>query len=376
MQRIEKNILFRCSGIGQIMTDPRGKTNGEKYVEALDKVKATEEKVGKLEEKLILQKKEIETLKPEKDNEVPTRKGSKSPKERYEIAVAGRVKIAEEISALVEKLEELRAQSEELEKVKDVPSLSATCRNYLKTMAIEIRYNRRKRMENRYTKKGKAVEDASIELYSEYMGESFDNNKKRLENDHFTGEWDIEEEGKNGVTVNVKDIKSRYDIDSFFDHLDEDAQAKDRYQLLGYTDLKNSKSASVVNVLTNNDYALIIDEIKREAYNTKPDDLEGFEAPLHRIIEIAKDQIFDLISFREFLFTQISLADFEDLDEGTHPNEDAQTMFNSFIEVPLEERIIETEVARDEEEIERMKKRVEECRTYLAQKYNIHHVNR
>lgn len=334
MKKIETKVLFRCSGLGKIMTSPQGKTNAEKYAEALASLAKTEADLEKCSETAVKTREKLE-----------------------------------------EKIPKLKAQIEELEKVKDEILLSKTCRDYLKTMAIEIRYNRRKRMLNKYVKKGLAVEEQSIEIYSEYKGEALDNNKERVENEFFTGETDLNWLNSLGEVDKVTDIKSSYDLDSFEDNRDEDAKKDNRLQLLGYCDLHKCNSASVANVLTNNDFTLIMDEIRRETFNIKADELEGFEVPLKRVVEIAKDSIFDYVSFCEFLIAQYGSEVVRILAAGEHPDRDAQDMFNSFVEVELMDRVIEIEVERDEEEIQAIKERVKDCRKYLATKYNIHHVN-
>jgi hypothetical protein len=333
MKKIETKVIFRCSGLGKIMTSPQGKTNAQKYADALESLAKAEAELEKCS--------------------------------------ATALKTREKLEA---KIPKLKAEIVELEKVKDEILLSKTCRDYLKTMAIEIRYNRKKRIVNKYVKKGLAVEEQSIELYSEFKGEALDNNKERLENEFFTGETDLNWLDSLGQVSKVTDIKSSYDIDSFEDNRDEDAKKDNRLQLLGYCDLHNCQSASVANVLTNNDYSLIMDEIRRETFNVKADELEGFEVPLKRVIEIAKDNIFDYVSFCEFLTDQYGSEIVRILAKGEHSNEEAQEMFNSFVEVELQDRVIEIEIDRDEDEINAIKERIKDCRKYLANKYNIHHV--
>jgi hypothetical protein len=229
-------------------------------------------------------------------------------------------------------------------------------------------------MTNKYIKKGLAVEAQSIEIFSEFKGELLENNTERVTNDFFTGETDLNFLDALGDVQKVTDIKSSYDIDSFEDNRDEDAKKDNRLQLLGYCDLHKCKFASVANVLTDNDFTLINDEIRRETYTTKADNLEGFEIPACRIIEIAKDNIFTFTNFFEFLKLHFPAPFLIGLMEGRSEDEKALEVFNSFVEVDLMDRVIEIEIESDEDEIEAIKKRVLECRKYLAAKYNIHHI--
>lgn len=333
MKRIETKVLFRAHAIGKIMTDAQGKSNKEKYYEALKSLEKTNEDILKCSEKAIKTRDKLEV-----------------------------------------KAEKLTLEISELEKIKDKITLSKTCRELLKTMAIEIRYNRRKRMINKYVKKGKAVENESIELYSEFTGEFLEKNTERKTNEFFTGECDLNFKDVDGTCEKVTDIKSSFDIDSFEDNRDEDAKKDNRYQLLTYCDLWDAKKASVANVLTDNDFSLIKDELRKEAFNFKPEELEAFEVPNWKKIEIAKDNIFEYKRFLEFLATEIERGELDLLIRGESKDEKAQIEFKNFVEVDLEDRVIEIEIERDFEEIERIKERVLKCREYMAEKYNIHHI--
>lgn len=334
MKRIETKVLFRAHAIGKIMTDAQGKSNKEKYYEALKSLEKTKEDLEKCSEKAIKTREKLE---------------------------AKEIKLIQEIK--------------ELEAVKDKIQLSKTCRDLLKTMAIELRYNRRKRMVNKYVKKGKAVEDESIEIYSEFTGEFLEKNTERKNNDFFTGECDLNFEDVDGTCEKVTDIKSSFDIDSFEDNRDEDAKKDNRYQLLTYCDLWDAKKASVANILTSNDFSLIKDELRKDAFNFKPEDLDAFEVPNWRKIEIAKDNIFEYTKFLEFLSTELEPLELDALIRRESKDERAQKEFNEFVEVELQDRVIEIEIERDFEEIERIKERVKHCRAYIAEKYNIYHID-
>lgn len=140
-----------------------------------------------------------------------------------------------------------------------------------------------------------------------------------------------------GKIVRVDDIKSRYDVDTFEDNRDEDVKAKERDQLLGYIDLLDCESAAIINVLTNNDFTLIQDQIKAETFRAKPDELDAVgDLNMSRVLEIAKDNIFDEEGFEAFIVYHYSEATLAELKAGT-AEEQAQEMFDGFVEIPLEE---------------------------------------
>lgn len=347
METIKTVVLFRPSTLGQLMTNPVGKSFKEKYMEQLAKVQEIHKQLEEVKEW-------------ENDHEVK-RKGQKSPAQKYK-------EIRNKLEKEDAKLPELK------DKAEGEIYLSETAKKMLKAMVAEIRYGRKKRLQNKYVKKGLAVENASLELYSEFKGEEFSKNPKRKTNDYFTGEVDILLLDKYGKEEECRDIKSRYDIDSFMDHIGEEMNKDNKCQLLAYCDIFGTSKATIANCLTNNDFGLIRDEIRRAAYEFKPEELtDSFNVPLWRIIEIAKDQIFDYITFIEFLRTEIDGHELRLLKEGSHPNEEAQQMFNSFVEIPLDERVIEQSIEADEDEIEAIKSRCELAREYLKKVWNIEH---
>jgi hypothetical protein len=379
MKRIETKVLFRPHVLGQFMTEPQGKNNTQKYaeaLEALEKAKAAEElaAIKKAEAKA-----EAVDLEPGKEDETPIRKGGKSPAQKYRDAVTNGAKIVERHKVAKEKREKAEILVKELELVKDEVLLSRSCIKALKTVAIEIRYKRRKRLDNKFIKKGSVNEPDSTELYSEWKGEHLEQNKTRRQNDYFTGETDLEFLDVLGDIEKVTDIKTSYDIDTFEDNRGEEAKKDHIYQGLGYCDLTGAKFASVAYCLTNTYFTLINDEIRRETYKLKADELEGFDVPFARVIEIVKDHIFDYETFVEFFLKSpvqyVTRDELTELMVGHHPDAEAQEMFNSFVEVELQDRVIEIEIECNPDEIERIKKRLYECRIYLAKVYNIHHVD-
>ena len=378
MKRIETKVLFRPHALSAIMTKPQGKTNAEKYNEAVQALELLEQKKLDAEEKVREAKAEVQMLEHEKNDEIPKRKGAKSPAEKYRIAVLDVAKKEEKEDEISKKIDETKKKIEELEKVKDIPTLSKTCRNLLKTMAIEIRYKRRKRLVNKYVKKGLLNEEDSTVLYSEFKGEFLEQNKTRFENEWFTGETDLEFLDKKGRVFRVQEIKTCYDIDTFEDKRDEEVCKDHYYQLQAYCDLRNAKEAGVAYCLTNTDFDMINEEIRKETFSMKADELEGFDVPLWRVLEIAKDHIFDIDSYIDFLSNSavqhLTIEELEQLKKGNHPDEKAQQMFDSFVEVDLEDRVIEIDVKRNDEIIQEVKEAIEICRNYMAQKYNVHHV--
>jgi len=337
MKKIETKVLFRCHGLGQIMTNPQGKSNLEKFVEAKENL-------------------------------------AKYQKE-YQAIVNKETKTAQNKLIQIEKTKQV---VKGLELVKDEVILSTTCRKFLKTMAIEIRYKRRKRMNNKYIKKGKYGEPIAVDEFSEYKGQELIKNTGRIENEYLTGETDIDYLDEWGTVEKVTDIKCSYDLDSFEDNRDEEAKKDNFYQGQGYCALKNCDKFSVANVLVNNDFEAINGELRKEIFTFPINELNGFDLPLWKIIQVAKEHIYTLDGLIEFLTNQtVQHCENEDLvklSEGVHECEKAQKEWFDFVEIDLEDRVIEIEIERNQPVIDAIYSRIEHCRKYLETKYNIYHV--
>lgn len=180
--------------------------------------------------------------------------------------------------------------------------LSETTKSYLLELWIENNYGRRKQIDSKYMIKGTTVEEESITLYSLHQCDFFKKNKERKENEFITGEPDI-------ITdTHIIDIKSSWSIFTFMDSKFSKAINKDYYwQLQAYMSLFDKQAAKLVYVLTNT-----------------PDELVECETRFRTCDE------------KEFKFDDI----------------------------PLQERIFEVEVLRNDEDINRMYNRINEANEY------------
>lgn len=312
---MKEEILFRPSECDPLLSKPKGKSNREVYdetVERLDKYNAE--------------------LSGSKNQET-----QKAIKLRQQIA-------------------KYKLKVKEQEQLKDLPHLSDGAKKLLKSKMIEIRWNRRKDIDNKYTTKGKEQEEISVTLYSLIKNRIFKNNKIRVSNDCFTGEIDLPWFDKEKVMIEITDAKSSYDVHTFYDNVDV-IKRPNKTQGLGYMDLYPTvKRYNIANLLVNNTNDSILGLLHRESYSWK----DG-ETPQWREIEIIKEHIFDKESFTQFC----------DLRFFTGLDEEGQKKFNSFIEIPKEERIIEHTFERNESEIDDLKKEIDKARIYMAILYGL-----
>lgn len=180
--------------------------------------------------------------------------------------------------------------------------LSQTAKKYILEVWVENTYGRRKHIDNKYMIKGRSVEEESITLYSLYSNDFYRKNNERRVNEFITGEPDI-------ITdTHIIDIKSKWNLHTFIESKFENSISKEYYwQLQAYMSLFNKPSAKLVYVLTNT-----------------PDE------------QIERETRYRTCDEKEFKFDDI----------------------------PLQERIFEVEVQRNDEDINRMYNRINEANEY------------
>lgn len=196
--------------------------------------------------------------------------------------------------------------------------LSQTTKTYLRELWLEETFGVKKEVSSKYLTKGIECEEKSLTLYSSVKSEFLVKNEKNYSNDFVKGTPDAVTETK------VIDIKTSWDIFTFFDA----ELTKDYYwQLLGYLWLTGKTDGVIAYCLVNTPYHLFEQEEKRIYFDfdCNYDNPEYIEA----IENLKKRHYVDYI--------------------------------------PESKRIKEFEVKFSQEEIDKLCKRIEECRTYLNQ---------
>ena len=198
--------------------------------------------------------------------------------------------------------------------------LSKTCKTYIQELAIENTYGIRKEFWSRYTDKGNECEEEAIELVNDVLNLGFIfKNDENLTNDWITGTPDV---NTNEILL---DVKCSYDGITFFQKTFEDdieALNKDYYyQLQGYMWLTGKSESLLCYCLVNTPFQIVEDEVRREHWK------QGL------------------------------------IDESLDVRDFVQKKHN-FDHIPKEKRLKVFKIAKDEEIIEKIKQRVEECREY------------
>ena len=317
---MKATILFRPSELSALTPNARGKSNLEKYNE--------------LQELFDKCQTEYDGL---KNNKTKT------------------------AQKLMDRIVDYCLKLDELEPMKDLPNLSEGVKKHLRGKMIEIKFGRYKEFDNKYTTKGKACEEQAITIYSLIKGRIFENNKQRVRNDYFSGEIDLPWYNQQKIMTDITDIKNSYSIHTFFDNIDT-IKTENKYQGIGYLDLYPTvERYHIANVLVDNTPDAILTELHRESYKWQDGD-----TPNWRELEILKSHIFTKEVFDEFVHMR-----------GCIPNEEkSKKVYDSFVELQREERLIEHTFTREDvqDEIVSLKKRLDECRLYMKMIYGIEHV--
>lgn len=193
--------------------------------------------------------------------------------------------------------------------------LSETTKKHLIDVFVSLKYGRNNDIENKYTTKGTMVEEDSLTLYSRYKKMPFFKNKNLFENEFQKGTPDI----VNGKTI--IDIKSSWDIFTF--HKTKMSLNKMYYwQLQSYMSLTGCDNAILAYCLVDTPDPIIETELRRLSYSIKDPDL----------LNAASEEI-------------VKLSKYDD--------------------VPINEKVIEVNIKRDNEAIKLIGNKVLECRTWI-----------
>lgn len=208
--------LIRCSALGNIMTNPKGKTPLEKYNDAV--------------EELLVKQKEY--------NDMPN-KELKSAKNK------------------LERVNYYQGLVDQLFLSKDDVVLSDTCKSYLIQSYVLSKYGRIREVTTKQMIKGTISEEESIELFSILEKVPYNKNTERISNEYICGTPDL----YNGTTLfdstEIIDIKSSWDIFTFLNNVDEPYNDNYYWQLQGYMALTGAKIGTIAYCLVDTPDSLI-----------------------------------------------------------------------------------------------------------------------
>ncbi len=205
------------------------------------------------------------------------------------------------------------------------PILGDTCTNYLTEVYLNLRYGRKKDVTTRAMTKGIQVEEDSITLYSRFKKMPFFKNEDRFSNDIITGTPDC-------VKGRVIDLKSSWDIFTFFQTTRQDLNKKYDWQLQGYLELMDP-------------------EVRKEP-----------AALAYCLVDTPETMIQDA---KRRLQWQMGLID-ADINQDYVDACAEIDRLGHYTDIPMEERVNELEVPYDPAKIVALRARAKQARQWMA----------
>ncbi len=311
-----EDIKFRASGNGHLMTEAQGKSPMEKWLEA----KANHEKYSN-------------------EYDAMANKATKTAAKKLD-----------QIHKLNHLLPILEAQ-------KDDVNLSETCKTHLVDVYVSEKYKRREEHANKYTEKGNACEEDSITAISVVTGKKYIKNTTRLSNEWIQGEPDLFL-GKDIATATaITDAKSSWSAFTYFRTKVKELNPLYYWQGQSYMWLTGATTHTVAYCLVNNTDTAIMDEKYKLARQMGLIDIEAARINNDEFIKKCKqieiNHIFDLGLFMK----HYPYFDFDnDVNEWEY-------------DIPLKERVHLITFDRNDEDIERLKARIEAGRKYIHETF-------
>lgn len=235
----------------------------------------------------------------------------------------------------------------ELTAKRDSKELSEGVVTHLVDVFVSAQYSRREEAYGKELDKGHEREEDSITLYSRVSKTFWKKNDKRLSNEYITGEPDTFLGESIEKADEVVDTKTSWSANTFFRAKYKELEKDYYYQGLGYMALTGAKKCKIVYCLVNGTAQAIMDEKKKVLWQLSCSEHDEEYKAQCRQIEI--NHIFDITHFANE-------------NPGFDFDNDLETWA---YDIPMEKRVHVFEIARDEQEIQNLYKRITDCREWI-----------
>lgn len=215
---------------------------------------------------------------------------------------------------------------------KEAGELSVTCQKELIKIYNRVVYGRVKDITTKQMDKGILAEPESIKLLSLVEGELFFKNDEKMENEWFTGHPDLILNKEDG-TLEVWDIKTSWEMDSFMPKLIEEPDKGYIAQLNCYYSLLGGQGGAIAYCLTSAPQSILEAEKRKLLFS------------MNVATEFSPEYVLAAQELEKLMV-------FEDIDPR--------------------ERVIVQRVPKDDELIQKMKDKVPILRTWLKEFNNRH----
>lgn len=207
--------------------------------------------------------------------------------------------------------------------------IGETAKAHILECYVSKKYGRYKDVTNKFIEKGLLAEEDSIDLYTLVKDKLFIKNSEVLENEWFTGTPDLFEGEEILKATVIIDLKTSWDIFTFFSAMHKAVDKKYFWQLQAYMDLTGAKEAKLVYCLVNTPFKLVEDEKKKLLWTMGVIDPEADPAYLEACKRVDKNSNYD--------------------------------------DIPMEDKYIEFTIPRDQAAIDKAHARVEMVRIFMNQ---------
>ena len=232
---------------------------------------------------------------------------------------------------------------------KEAGLLSEGAKTHVIDVMVSEKYQRREEVYSKFLEKGNEVEEDSITFLSLQKRAFYLKNETRLENDWITGTPDLFVGENIESATQIIDIKSSWDVFTFHRSMFKGLNQTYYWQMQGYMWLTGAESATISYCLVNATPDLITDEKYRcaRAYRVSIDDQSPEFIKACQMIE--RNMIYDLPAFQK-----------------TYPAYNLHSdVTNWAYDIKSSERLFEVVVPRNNEDIERIKTKVEAAWLYI-----------
>lgn len=235
-----------------------------------------------------------------------------------------------------------------------------------KTMVTELRkihraetFNRNFVWTNKFVQKGILQEQEAITLYQEYrkkvlgINTYFEKNTERLENDWFSGEWDLPTLADVKKMKEGFDIKNSWSLDTF-PFKEDELSDQYFYQNQVYMALTGAEKWTTVFCLVNGTEHLVNNEKQKHFYalNIPNEESDLYQEYEKKCRDVEKMMIFDYDRF-------VSINPFHNMEISR------DEWYGEGFDIPLANRVMEKTVLRDENAIKDLQGRIKIARNYL-----------
>lgn len=209
---------------------------------------------------------------------------------------------------------------------KDAGELSETTKTHLIDVYVQNKYGRQTDISNKYITKGLMVEEDSITLYSRVKKTFFKKNERHLFNEFIKGTPDL----FTGLEVEqadmIIDIKSSWDIFTYFRNHSKGVSDMYYWQLQGYMALTGAKSAKLAFCLVDTPETLILDAQRKLMWqmNAGTQEIEDYKKACEEL--------------------EVSMV---------------------FSDIPMSERVMEFDIQRNDAGINLLYSKITKARAYL-----------